>query len=133
MIEVEVPCASCIVHPLMATPYSTDKRMAFLSMLNKEGGALPFRVVMNDGDRFVVVFGWDVINLLKSCGTPRVRVHMLRESDEPDLKWCITKHAQELGLSWIDIAQAYSKVKTVLNATDLEIAEKVGVDRSKVL
>jgi ParB family chromosome partitioning protein len=132
MIEIEIPCASCIVHPLMATPYTTDVRMRLLSKLHKEGGALPSPVVRNEGDRFVVVFGWDVISLLQSCGVPRVRVHMLREGDEPDLKWCITKHAQEVGLSWIDIAQAYAKAKAGLNSTDQEIAEKVGVDRSKV-
>lgn len=132
MIEIEIPCSSCIVHPLMATPYTTDNRMRFLSKLHKEGGALPSPVVSNEGDRFVVVFGWDVINLLQSCGMPRVRVHMLREGDEPDLKWCITKHAQEVGLSWIDVGQAYAKAKAVLNATDIDIAEKVGVDRTKV-
>ncbi|UUA75173.1 hypothetical protein [Cellvibrio sp. QJXJ] len=132
MIEIEIPCVNCQVHPLMALPYSTEDRMNNLNDRFKGGGALPFPVVLKHGNLFLVVSGWDVIQLLKLKEIHRARVLLLNESENAELEWCITKHCQDLDLPWTSNALAINKAKKQLNLADKDLAVRLKIDRSKV-
>lgn len=136
---IQVPISLCYPSPLMALPYTTDKRTKDISVILDANGTLLHPRARAVSGRFEILQSWDVVQHLSAKGKEFVNVLHADYSDADAVSLSIIEQVKLVDLHWISLARALSNAKTVLGWEDKQLSEASGIwnpankiDRSKV-
>lgn len=136
---IQVPISLCYPSPLMALPYSTEKRTKDISVILDAKGTLLYPRARAVSGRFEILQSWDIVQQLSSRGKEFVNVLHANYSDADVVSLSIVEQAKLVDLHWISLARAFANAKSVLGWEDKQLSDASGIwnpsnkiDRSKV-
>lgn len=136
---IQVPISLCYPSPLMALPYSSEKRTRDISNILDANGTIIHPRARAVSGRFEILQSWDVVQLLSARGKEHLNVLHANYSDADAVCLSIVEQVKLIDLHWISLARALANAKSVLGWEDKQLSEASGIwnpankmDRSKV-
>lgn len=121
------------LHPDPANPRDEETEIAELAASIGQVGLLQPIIARRDGDRLVVVCGHRRLAALRRLGWLDVDVVVRREMPADQvLVAMLSENQQRVMLDPIEEARAYSRLKTLHELTDAQVAERVGRNQAYV-
>jgi len=109
-----------------------ETRLEELARSIQESGVLQPIIVRSNGAGYEIVAGERRARAARMAGLSQVPAIVRNYDDEQVLVLSLVENVQRHDLNPIDKARAYRKLSTRLNATQEEIAKRLGLDRSSV-
>ena len=111
----------------------SEESLAELANSIKQHGVLQPLVVVEENGKYVIIAGERRWRAAKIAGLKKVPAIVRTEDSQNRLELSIIENAQREDLNPIELATAYTKLKTQFNMSVKEIAERVGKSEPSVI